>query len=139
MDWRDNMSIGIPEQDKEMKAVFDKINEIMRYLGMSKQIGHTEDYVEELKDFFRQHFESQERMMLVHNYKNLFQHKYEHERFLKEIDKLAEALYVDEFSNGSAGLKTGIFQLLVKHICIYDKPFGIEYQQMKKKKVLDKQ
>lgn len=83
--WQDSMSVGIDQIDKQHMQLVSLIDEL--YNAMSK--GQAKDELDrifnELFDYTKTHFFSEEKLMFVHQYKDYENHKKEHEKFVEEI------------------------------------------------------
>lgn len=89
--WKDDYNIGINVIDEQHKKLFEIAN---RAYDVIKNDFYIDKYdkivaiIEELKDYTKFHFTTEEEYMLSINYKRFFSQKMEHDKFIEEMNKV---------------------------------------------------
>lgn len=133
MKWRDSLSVGYEEFDNDLKTMFKELEKKIQALTATR--GHLAEGADvsmnQIIKIFIDNFEKQEMLMSKSDFKNYFQHKFQHDSFLKKIEEMKETLMADEFSAGAnvSNINSKIYQWLVLHITTLDKEFGKHYKE----------
>ncbi|MFP4526410.1 MAG: bacteriohemerythrin, partial [Bacteroidales bacterium] len=85
--WKDSMATDIDEIDTQHMQLVSLINDL--YEAMSKGQGKEKlnEIFNELFDYAKTHFFTEEKLMLVYGFPGYEEHKKEHQNFVEEIKK----------------------------------------------------
>ncbi len=95
--WDDRYSVGIAAVDHEHKELIELINRLHDELSANSSREASTAFFGDLLRAISAHFALEERFMRERGYKQLDQHKSDHERLLDEIRDI-----MDEFENDQA-------------------------------------
>ncbi len=79
--WREELSVGVPEIDEQHKEMFARINRIIRVMreqGSVEEVVSTVDFMER---YAKEHFSAEEKLMVMHDYPAQEKHERQHEYF----------------------------------------------------------
>jgi len=127
LEWKDTYTIGVESIDEQHKHLFEignSIYELLENYLLDDKYDKIVRIVEELRDYTKYHFESEEKYMIQIKYRNYLLQKAEHEDFinkleeieLKDIDKNQEKYIRD--------LMVFVFDWILEHIVQKDKLIG---------------
>ena len=127
LEWKDSYQIGVESIDEQHKHLFEIGNAIYNLLEnylLDDKYDKIVGIVNELRDYTKYHFESEEQYMMQIKYRYFLDQKVEHDDFidkleqieLKDIDKNQEA-YIRE-------LLLFVFDWILKHIVEKDRLIG---------------
>jgi hemerythrin len=123
LEWSEDLKTGIREIDNQHIEIIKRINSILKMTG-----DESEERILEAIRFFGgyiiEHFETEEKYMIEHNYPEYDFHKSEHMKFLKEFSRIKKQLQkAGEFSLIPivVGAKSQAADWLIKHILSEDK------------------
>lgn len=92
MTWKDSLSIGIPEIDKQHKDLCDKIDSLYDACAKGKGADEAVKILNFLESYTIRHFADEEKFQLKIQYPKYQQHKKMHDDFVKEIADLKKQL-----------------------------------------------
>ncbi len=92
MMWKDSLSIGIPEIDKQHKELCDRIDALFEACSKGKGRNEITNTMDFLESYTIKHFSDEEKLQLKIKYPNYTQHKAIHDNFLKQVSELKEEL-----------------------------------------------
>jgi hemerythrin-like metal-binding protein len=111
MIWKNSLSVRIPEIDEQHQNLF----EIVNYLYDSMINGRSNDtlsrVLQELVDYSRYHFQTEEDIMERYRYPQAQRHIKEHEYFIVRVQA-----YVDNYNKGNAVLSIDVVNFIKKWI-----------------------
>ena len=91
LQWSDDYSIGVDVIDEQHKHLFEIGNEIYEllenYLALDKY-DKIALIVQELADYTKYHFKTEEELMISRKYPRFLSHKVEHDDFMQKINEL---------------------------------------------------
>jgi hemerythrin len=128
--WHDKYYIGVEEIDMQHKTFLEMLNKANdAYSSSSKSIldekGKLAVYsdVLKLREYAFNHFFTEEKCMIKHKYPKFFDHKREHDNFVKAIFEMEEKLF------GSEDMTPGelvdfIINWYKTHVTRVDREFG---------------
>jgi|SRR3990172_7287299 len=93
--WDQKYRIGLPEIDRDHKAMIKAINDFYHAVEAKKEREMVKDFFAKVCEECAMHFAREEKFMLDHHYDQYAEHKAEQERLLAEIRDLA-----DDFVDG---------------------------------------
>jgi hemerythrin-like metal-binding protein len=122
LEWKESYNLGIKEIDNQHRGLFDLISK----LSTTKYFEHDEKYffatLNTLVKYAELHFATEERYMAQASYAQAEEHHQEHEKFLKEIMRLAEELE-QKTPNLQSQILTFLHDWYLKHILGDDKNY----------------
>jgi len=95
--WKDSYSTGIEEIDRQHQRLFEIGGEIYNLATLKDGQDHYDDIMAlllSLKDYTVYHFGYEESLMKKYNYKDLENHKKQHETFVEKLNEI-EAQDID--------------------------------------------
>lgn len=120
--WSDDLKTGIEAIDNQHKSIFDQADEIFN-LGLEIERVEFRRIISFLMKYANNHFADEEELMIDMGYKDIVEHRREHNYFVEEIYKLylkgTEKLDQEIFDE----LKILIIEWLANHIYVHDKKF----------------
>ena len=121
--WKDSMSVGIDEIDKQHMQLVSLIDDLYNAMAQGKGQEELNNIFGELFDYAKTHFFTEEKYMFVHQYQGYEAHKKEHEKFIEEIKSYKKTF--DEGDN-KASIKVANFlkDWLTNHIMNTDQQYG---------------
>lgn len=122
--WKDDYAVGVEIVDEQHKHMFEIGNRVYRLLKDDfcvDKYDKASEILDELKQYTRYHFETEEQYMLDSKNKGYFIQKVEHDKFLEKLDEF-ELGDLDEISDKDIeDLLTFIFEWVLDHILKKDK------------------
>ncbi len=89
--WSDDLSVGVPEIDKQHKKLVDILNRYYTEIKNKEDDKETIDrFLDELSDYMRDHLDYEEKFLAVVGYPELEQHKKVHRMFMNMYSKEIE-------------------------------------------------
>jgi hemerythrin len=79
--WTPLLAIGIPEIDRQHRALFERAEEFEAAVKARKPAYHLEELFSYLENYVRTHFEAEERLVRERDFPHLAQHVKEHQDF----------------------------------------------------------
>lgn len=122
-EWKEKYVLGIAELDAQHKALVDLINRL--FVAMQNGVGKdlVGETLNELVDYARRHFMTEEILMDNYGFDGLEEHAREHRRFSEEVQRFRDA-----FDAGNTGitiqLLTFLRNWLDDHICRTDHAYA---------------
>ena len=89
--WKDEYSVGVEEIDRQHQHLFTLINTL---IGRPVSLDDSKLVSEMLKEMFnyaREHFATEETFMLRYDYPEYYQHKSQHEYFVRTAAEMASS------------------------------------------------
>ena len=88
--WKDDYAVGvelIDEQHKQLFVIGNKIYDLLENYLLDDKYDKIVLIIEELKEYTKYHFQSEEQYMMQVKYSKLFSHKVEHDDFIAKIEE----------------------------------------------------
>lgn len=131
--WNDNYKIGIEEIDTQHKRFFDIADYTFNLLKDNLIIDKYDRIIailNELKDYTKYHFRTEEEFMEKIRYKKLLSHKVEHKDFIRTLEEI-DLSKIDQDQEGyTLELLDMILNWLSNHILKSDAEFGRFYREV---------
>lgn len=99
--WKESYSFNISEIDKQHKKLFEIGSRIYDLASLNDGYDHYDEIMQifdELRDYTVYHFNYEEELMQKHGYEQFEKHKFEHDFFIKKMNRL-EKSDIDEEQN----------------------------------------
>lgn len=122
--WKEEYSIGVDEIDEQHKHLFEIGNKAYKLLKDDFRIDKYDDVVaiiEELGEYAKYHFKTEEDYMLSIKYKKYFSQKVEHDEFIEKISKVNFKQVDEDPQKYIEEILAFIFNWLLEHILQKDK------------------
>ncbi|MDE3187044.1 MAG: hemerythrin family protein [Acidobacteriota bacterium] len=123
LSWTHASTVGVKAMDDQHGILMDAMNELRLTLMNGNGHGHTGTQLEQLIDFTRKHFQSEERLLEQQNFPGLPAHRAAHQRFLTQIRQAVDRAGRGE-ETGSVPLISRLRALYLEHIEEFDRPYG---------------
>lgn len=121
--WSDNLSVNVAEMDRQHKKLVDLINELFDAMSAGRGKEVMGKILEDLTEYTKTHFASEERLMQTHEYPELPTQKSEHTALTRQVMELQE-----KFEGGSISITLETMKFLKdwlqNHIMQNDKKYG---------------
>ncbi len=125
VEWTDHLSVGVDEIDAQHRELYRRVNLFLTALAEKRGAAELEPLVRYLRDYIREHFAEEQRLMEFCFYPDLGEHLAEHHRFEDQYEALASEL---ARTGPTFGLAKRLLALLVdwldQHLATTDKAFG---------------
>lgn len=120
LEWNDKFSISVDEVDAQHKHLFSLVDQLYRAVKKKTPV---EQYLDELVDYTRYHFQEEEKLMESVDYPHLKSHREVHEQLTRQVVEFREQF------KGNNNQHPGEFldflnNWLVKHVMDLDKKIG---------------
>jgi hemerythrin len=86
--WNKEYSVGITKLDNQHKKIIKILNRLIGQQFQTKDEKAIEEILDDLQDYMKEHFRTEEEYMLKHSYSGYAEQRREHNQF---IDRLFEA------------------------------------------------
>jgi hemerythrin len=136
--WHDKYCIGIDEIDKQHKTFLEMLNKAYdSYSSISKAIIDESNklavYTDilKLREYAFNHFFTEEKYMIKYKYPKFFDHKREHDNFVRSVFELEEKLFGAGDMTPSALIDL-IIDWYKTHVTHVDREFGVYLSSLKK-------
>ena len=89
--WNDSYKINVRELDSQHEDMAALVNRIYEAVVSQESLEEIGRLLSDLIDFTREHFSTEERLMIEYDYTGYPTHKAEHEELLKQLERFREA------------------------------------------------
>ena len=120
--WGPALSINIEEIDNQHRGLIEIINTLNASAEVPNRHAVCFEIVMKLKNYFNEHFMTEEKYMMQYNYPEIVAHKKEHVEFIKNI--LDFELACVEFYSPFSPMLDFLKEWLVKHVAGTDMQMG---------------
>ncbi|MFN7035761.1 MAG: bacteriohemerythrin [Bellilinea sp.] len=121
--WEDRYSVKISKFDHQHQQLVSMINQLYDAMKVGKGQVELGKILEELVDYTRKHFSSEEALMLKHAYPQYAEHKASHDRLTHQVID-----FKNQYHEGKIGLSIQMMNFLkewlVNHILDEDKAYS---------------
>ncbi|MCE1255609.1 MAG: bacteriohemerythrin [Anaerolineae bacterium] len=121
--WNDSYSVNIKILDEQHKKLFTLIDQLHNAMSTGKGKQMIGQVLDEMLDYTRTHFTTEEDLLKKHNYPDLLKQQKEHAAFVQKVSEMQQ-----KFNNGSLTLSIEVSQFLKdwlsKHILGADKQYA---------------
>lgn len=123
LNWNSAYSVGNPQLDEHHRKLFNLINTM--HDNMKSQNG-TEDLpklLDELISYTQYHFSAEEKLMSMHGYPELNEHKIEHDKLIKQALEYKGSLGKGHDLTISINMLNTLTNWLTNHVATMDKKY----------------
>ncbi len=120
LSWTHASTVGVKAMDDQHGILMDAMNDLRLTLMNGSGKARTNAQLEQLIEFTRKHFQSEERLLEQQNFPDLPAHRIAHQRFLAQV---REAVNRGE-DGESVRLIYMLRALYLEHIEQFDRPYG---------------
>ncbi len=92
VEWNTTYSVGVEKLDKDHQILFALIDDLHEAMRVGKGSLVVDQIVKDLTDYTVYHFGAEESLMVRAGYPQLAAHRAEHQRFIKELEKIKHEL-----------------------------------------------
>jgi hemerythrin len=124
MIWKEEYSIGVDLIDKQHKYLFEIGNNAYKMLREEKGSNQYKDILLLIQDLFqyaKYHFQTEEEYMQNISYKDYLCQKEDHDNFIQQVDKMNQQQIEQNPQKYIEEILVFIFNWLVDHILLKDK------------------
>ncbi|MGC8765664.1 MAG: bacteriohemerythrin [Brevinematia bacterium] len=123
INWDESLSVGLNYFDEQHKKLIRIINKLYDSMKERKSREILSEIFNELIDYTKTHFKSEEEMMIKYNYPHYIAHYNEHKKLTEEVLKLQE-----KYNKGELFISVEVMNFLKDwlshHILETDKKYG---------------
>ena len=118
--WKKEYSIGVKKLDNQHKKILKIVNQNMERQFSTQNEREMEEILEDLQNYIKEHFKTEEEYMLKHHYSGYEEQRKEHNQF---VDRLFEAQkeYLKYGRVTSINIFNFVWDWFSHHILILDK------------------
>jgi hemerythrin len=118
--WKKEYSIGVKKLDNQHKKILKIVNDNMERQFSTQNEREMEEILEDLQNYIKEHFKTEEEYMLKHHYSGYEEQRKEHNQF---VDRLFEAQkeYLKYGRVTSINIFNFVWDWFSHHILILDK------------------
>ncbi len=121
--WSEQYSVGIVRLDDQHRKIFQMLNNLRQAMLEKKSNQVLRDIINELAQYAKTHFTSEEAYFQMYNYPEKDEHKREHEEFVKKVRQ-----FQADLEAGRAMVTMSVFTFLAEwvrnHVLVSDKKYG---------------
>lgn len=93
--WKESLSIGIPEIDKQHKGLCEKVDDLFAACAKGKGRDEITNTLDFLEAYTMEHFADEEKYQIKLKYPKYLEHKKLHTDFLKQVSSLKKELIAE--------------------------------------------
>jgi len=123
--WKDQYSVGIEKIDHQHQHLFEIVNNLIDQSISAGDTGLASETLKEMVNYAREHFATEETLMLQYDYPEYNLHKNQHEYFINTTAELAVS-FMDNQKTTGGEITEFLILWLTNHILKTDmklKPF----------------
>ncbi len=90
--WCDTYSVNVAEIDEQHKKLLDLVNDLHSAIESLADKNELKDMLDELVEFTRTHFSTEEELMKQHGFPELKKHRKEHKLLLRYLVELVDGV-----------------------------------------------
>lgn len=123
IDWQDNFSVSIKEMDDQHKKLIGMINQLHEAMKAGKGAIEIKTVIDEMINYAKFHFDSEEKLMSEHHFAGLATQKIEHNAFIKKTLE-----FQADLNSGKRTISIEVLNFLkdwlTNHILVNDKKYS---------------
>jgi hemerythrin len=105
--WNNNYSVGVASIDKQHMSLFDSLNELHNAMLQGKAKEVTGTLLRNLLAYTREHFSSEEAMLLKASFPDLAKHRQRHADFTRQV-----SVFLERYERGDLALNVELMTVL---------------------------
>ncbi|MDA8140578.1 MAG: bacteriohemerythrin [Desulfobacteraceae bacterium] len=121
--WSEELNVGIKQIDSQHQQLISIINTLHDHMMQRKGKDVLKTIVDQLADYTRKHFTTEEQLFIKHKYSEATGHKHQHDAFIEKV-----AGYQNELQKGSNMFSVDVLNFLrdwiTNHIKVTDKKYA---------------
>ena len=121
--WKDEYSVGLDSIDQQHKKLVNLINQLQTAVDYSTGEEFEREALDELVNYTKTHFTFEEGLMKDNDYPDYEPHKAQHEKMIKEVEKVL-AMYEEDHDTAMDNAVKFLKDWLIKHINGTDKQYS---------------
>ncbi len=128
IEWADKYKTGIElvdEQHKELFRLFNKTYNLYYNEFLVDKYDQIVAAVEELKEYTKYHFKTEEEYMVSIRYKKFFEHKLKHQDFISKIDAIDYSIIDENQQNQLLEILKFVSNWIIDHVITADKEIPV--------------
>jgi len=129
--WKDSMAVDIDEIDQQHMQLVSLIDDLYNAMAKGQAKDELDHIFNELFDYTKTHFFTEEKLMFVYQYDKYQEHKKEHENFVEEIKKRKAEFDKGDYKT-SVKLANYLKEWLTSHIMETDQQYAPLLQERMK-------
>lgn len=123
VEWKDEYSVGIDSIDQQHKRLLNLINQLQTAVDYSTGEEFEREALDELVDYTKTHFTYEEGLMEQNDYPDFVPHKAQHEKMIKEVEKVL-SVYEEDHDTAMSNAANFLKDWLINHINGTDKEYS---------------
>ena len=123
VEWKDEYSVGIDSIDQQHKKLLSLINQLQTAVDYSTGEQFEQEALDELVEYTKTHFTYEEGLMRDNDYPEFEPHKLQHEKMVKEVEKVLSE-YQQDHDKAMSDAAEYLKDWLVNHINGTDKEYS---------------
>ena len=127
IEWEKRYSVNVRKIDKQHKQIISILNNILN-LDSQKKPQKLEGIINDLINYIKLHFSTEEEYLTKHKYPDLQSHKSEHGKFIEKVCEYQKD-YLIYKSLSTATLFNFVWDWFAHHILVTDKKFQLYFEQ----------
>ncbi|MCX8172843.1 MAG: bacteriohemerythrin [Archaeoglobaceae archaeon] len=122
MNWNENFNVGVEEIDEQHKKLVEMLSNLLSEMKRGQGKILISKTIEEMMNYAKVHFATEEKYMALYKYPNFAYHKKEHEKFIESAKNFYENYMKGNLT--AVELMNFLKNWLVEHILGSDKNLG---------------
>ena len=123
--WDNSLAIGVKEIDSQHKELIERLDAVTEAIEKNQGEGTIAQTLDFLLDYTVEHFSTEEKFMIKHDYPDLEFQKRQHREFKEAVNQMVEDFELDGASKEIADhTRDFLFIWLKKHIREVDLPLA---------------
>lgn len=123
LEWTDALAVGNAEIDDQHKEIFIRFNRFNTACNQGRARSELDELYRFLLDYIRTHFQHEQQIQFETGYPDQDSHKREHEKFTREVERLANALASRTSASMVVETNLTLTRWLMRHIQMSDQKF----------------
>jgi hemerythrin len=123
IEWKEDFSVGIKKIDEQHKKLVTQLNDLYEAMKAGRGKEALSDVLNELLQYTKEHFLTEESLMKLYNYPEYDAHKQKHDKMAIHVVQLKEKVDSGEISSPRQ-ITEFLKEWLAKHIMGTDKLYG---------------
>lgn len=122
--WSDKYSVGIGSIDDQHKRLIELINGLNDEMGKGRGAEAASAVIQDLVDYTKYHFTTEEDLMEKNEYPDFFEHRKEHAAFIEKVSGFQADFEKKKSVSLIINISNFLWDWLSKHILVVDKKYS---------------